>query len=318
MRVISLFSGAGGLDLGLIQAGHEVVWANDFAPDAVATYRKNIGSHIACEDISKVDVSSIPAGDAVVGGIPCQGFSQANYQRVDKDSRNTLYRQMLRVVRDKKPLYFLIENVRGILSIDGGRAFKRIEKDFSAAGYRVQYRVLNAVDFGVPQSRIRVIIAGTRSDLPAEFDFSYPKPTHCRQSDRSNCRLLPSVTISEALKGIPEPSEPSNLLNHICSDYKVTNRNFTGHRRTDPNKPCPTLLARGNGKGGVCVIQHPGNLRRLSVRECAILQTFPIDFEFVGLRTSCYRQIGNAVPVLLARHLGCALARLERMLKKCE
>ena len=113
------------------------------------------------------------------------------------------------------------------------------------------------------------------------------------------------VSIGEALASIHEPSDHlTDLKNHVYSKYKVTNRNFTGHRKTDPNKPSPTILARGNGKGGVCAIQHPMNHRRMSIREQAIIQTFPLNFEFFGAMNSCYRQVGNAVPVLFGEALG--------------
>jgi DNA (cytosine-5)-methyltransferase 1 len=223
-----------------------------------------------------------------------------------------LYRQFLRVVRDTKPQYFLAENVRGILSLDGGRAIEQIETDFSSLGYRVQKRLLNAADFGVPQNRLRVIIAGTRQDLGPECDFQYPSPTHSKAQGDG---LAPWVTVGEALAGIPEPGGPESLPNHVCSKYKVTNRNFTGHRTTDPNKPSPTILARGNGRGGVCAIHHPGNHRRMSVRESAVVQTFPLDFEFAGKLNSCYRQVGNAVAVLFAERLGEQLHKLEGCVK---
>lgn len=307
MRVISLFSGAGGLDLGLIQAGHEVVWANDNDPDAVATYRENIGDHVLLADISELDVRDIPDADVVVGGFPCQGFSLANLRRSSDDERNLLYREFLRVVEHKRPRYFLAENVKGILSLEGGTAIKRIETDFAALGYRVQKQLFNAADYGVPQNRQRVIIAGTRSDLPDECDYEFPMPTHSRRTDDG---LLRWVTVGEALAGIPEPGD-AELPNHVCSQYKVTNRNFTGHRATDPDKPSPTILARGNGGGGVCAIQHPNNHRRMSVRESAAVQTFPMDYVFVGKLNSCYRQVGNAVAVLFAKRLGEQLAGIE-------
>jgi DNA (cytosine-5)-methyltransferase 1 len=320
VKVISLFSGAGGLDLGLIQAGHTVIWANDNDRDSCETYMANIGNHVVCKDISSVRLSEIPRGDVVVGGFPCQGFSMANLLRTVSDERNKLYRHFLRIVRDKQPRYFLAENVRGILSLDGGRVIGRIVSDFAKGGYRVAYKCFNAADYGVSQTRFRVVIAGTRKDLPAEQEFVFPKPTHAKPSSGTGLvteGLRPWVTISEALRGIPEPGYGAGLPNHICSRYKVTNRNFTGHRKTDPGKPSPTILARGNGKGGVCAIQHPQNHRRLSVRESAIIQTFPLEFEFAGAMNSCYRQVGNAVPVLFARHLGLALRAIEENCVKC-
>lgn len=309
MKVVSLFSGAGGLDLGLLQAGHQVIWANDIDPDAVETYKRNIGPHITCDDITAIQSGLIPTGDVVVGGFPCQGFSQANRLRFAADPRNRLYLEFLRIVRDKQPKYFLAENVRGILSLDRGRAIERICKDFAKAGYRVQVQLFNAADFGVPQLRKRVIIAGTRTDRPTALDYTYPQPTHSDPRDVAKNGLIPWVTIADALAHIGEPTDTSNLSNHIFSKYKVTNRNFTGHRTTDPNRPSPTILARGNGGGGVCAIQHPKNHRRMSVREQATIQTFPDDFVFAGKLNSAYRQVGNAVPVLFGRVLGHQLSK---------
>lgn len=313
MKIVSLFSGAGGLDLGLMRAGHEIVWANDFDADCVETYRRNLSHHITLGDICDIHSQDIPDADVVVGGFPCQGFSQANMLRLEDDPRNRLYLEFLRVVRDKRPLYFLAENVRGILSLAGGQAIERIKADFAATGYRVQVRLFNVANYGVPQTRQRVIIAGTRSDLDPAFDFEFPAPTHCKPSLCAATGLPPWVTISQALDGLPAPDKPHNLPNHIYSQYKVTNRNFTGHRWTDPNKPSPTILARGNGKGGVCAIQHPDNRRRMSIREQATIQTFPSDFEFAGKMNSCYRQVGNAVPVLFGEHLGRMLFETQEV-----
>ena len=308
MKIVSLFCGAGGLDLGLHQAGHEIIWANDFDADCVETYRKNIGNHAVLGNIVNIPSKDVPDCDVIVGGFPCQGFSQANRLRFEEDERNRLYLEFLRLVSDKQPQYFLAENVRGILSLGGGAAIRKIEDDFSNAGYRVEKKLFNLADYGVPQTRQRVIIAGTRKDLPEALNFGFPAATH---SKIENGNLKAWVSIGEALKEIPEPSEDCSLINHVCSKYKVTNRNFTGHRRTDPNKPSPTILARGNGGGGVCALQHPNNHRRMSVREQAIIQTFPMDFEFSGKLNSCYRQVGNAVPVLFGKHLGESLSALS-------
>lgn len=313
MEIISLFSGAGGLDLGLVQAGHEIVWANDFDADCVATYEKNIGEHIVLGPIENISTDDIPNADVVVGGFPCQGFSQANLLRFDGDIRNKLYLEFLRIIREKQPKWFLAENVRGILSLAGGEAIARIERDFSKAGYRVQKQLFNTANYGVPQTRQRVIIAGTRKDLAKDLDFQYPEPTHSKNGKDG---LDKWITIGEALAGVPEPESKHSLVNHICSQYKVTNRNFTGHRTTDPEKPSPTILARGNGGGGVCALQHPNNHRRMSIREQALIQTFPIDYEFYGKMNSCYRQVGNAVPVRFGKHLGEQLNILSSAMKR--
>lgn len=307
MRVVSLFSGAGGLDLGLELAGHHIVWANDCDPDCVRTYRRNLSDVIDGRPIESVPLAEIPDADVVVGGFPCQGFSLANRLRDVGDERNRLYRQFIRVLQHVRPRYFIAENVRGILSLGGGQVVDRILAEFHRAGYLVTYRVLNAADYGVPQTRQRVIFLGTRREMGADGILSFPQTTHSNPSKLVK-GLAPWVSIADALRGIPEPEDPHSLANHVCSAYKVTNRNFTGHRRTDPDRPSPTILARGNGGGGVCAIQHPRNHRRLSVRESALIQTFPLEFVFEGKLNSMYRQVGNAVPVLLAKRLGEALS----------
>ncbi|MEW5883835.1 MAG: DNA cytosine methyltransferase [Armatimonadota bacterium] len=310
MTVISMFSGAGGLDLGLIRAGHQVVWANDIDADCVETYRRNIGEHIELGDVSAVDTPEVPDADALVGGWPCQGFSLANLRRHVGDERNRLYQEFRRFLAAKRPRYFLAENVKGILSLGGGQVVGRIVSDLQALGYRVEYRLCNVADYGVPQTRERVIFAGTRSDLAQKYRFSFPEPTH---SEQGSAGLKRWVSIRDALRDIPEPCPDSKLPNHVGSKYKLNGRNFTGHRFVDPDKPSPTLLARGNGKGGVCAGAHWSNARRMTVRESATIQTFPLDFEFIGSLGSCYRQVGNAVPVLFAEHLGKALARCEEL-----
>jgi DNA (cytosine-5)-methyltransferase 1 len=192
-------------------------------------------------DIKEVQTISIPDCDIVIGGFPCQGFSQANMNKSSDDDRNKLYLEFVRVVKDKKPLYFVAENVRGLVSMDKGAAIKRITNDFETLGYNVAYKVFNAADFGVPQNRNRVIIIGVCQDI-FTGTFPFPIPTH---SAKNNLLYLPHFTISQALKDIPEPDTPHNLINHIYSKYKVTDRNFIGHRMTDPNKPSPTIFNNG-------------------------------------------------------------------------
>ncbi|MBS0646052.1 MAG: DNA cytosine methyltransferase [Verrucomicrobia bacterium] len=297
MKVVSLFSGAGGLDLGFIKAGHEIVWANDNFPDAVKTYRKNIGDHIVCEDISKIPSDQIPDHDILIGGFPCQGFSVANSKRGENDERNKLYLELLRVLVDKQPKFFLAENVKGILSLMKGAIFEMIISDFENAGYKIKYKVLNAANYGVPQKRERVIILGVRNDI--QFDLEHPEPTHSESSSLFNDKKN-WVSIGEALKNIPEPEEGHSLLNHTYSKFKLKFNGYLGNRAIDPTKPAPTVTARGDEKGGVVVLHHPNNHRRMSVRELALTQSFPIDYVFEGNNSSAYRQIGNAVPPLLA------------------
>jgi len=312
MRIVSLFSGAGGLDLGLSKAGHQIVWANDIDPDAVATYKHNIDPIIQLDDINNVDFSKLPESDVVVGGFPCQGFSMANLRRSVEDDRNHLYKAFCKAVATIKPKYFIAENVKGILSLGGGAIIEQIVEDFKSIGYFVEVFKVNMADYGVPQTRQRVLILGQRKDLSSVMFFRVPTPTHSNKGS-----LIPWVSIKEALDHFPEPSDGFHLYkNHICSNYKVDYRNFTGHRKTDPNKPSPTILARGNGKGGVCAIPHYNGKRRLTIRESAAIQTFPDDFEFIGGLGSCYRQIGNAVPVAFGKIMGAALFEAENAIKE--
>jgi DNA (cytosine-5)-methyltransferase 1 len=297
MKVVSLFSGAGGLDLGFIMAGHEIVWANDNFEDAVKTYKKNIGNHIVYKDISLIESDEIPDHDILIGGFPCQGFSVANTNRGIGDKRNKLYQELYRVLLDKRPKFFVAENVKGILSLSGGAIFKIIISDFTKAGYRVKYKVLNSADYGVPQKRQRVIILGVRNDI--DTDLEYPEPTHTEFPLLFDTRK-PWVTVGEALKNIPEPEETHELINHSYSKFKLKFNGYLGNRTIDPNKPAPTVTARGDEKGGVVVLHHPNNHRRMSVRELAIVQSFPLNFVFEGNKSSAYRQIGNAVPPLMA------------------
>lgn len=298
MRIVSLFSGAGGLDLGFIRAGHEVIWANDNFEDAVMTYRHNIGNHIVLGDIENIPASDIPDCDMLIGGFPCQGFSVANTRRHIADERNKLYLEYQRILSEKKPKFFLAENVKGILSLAQGEVFKIILDNFVSAGYDVKYEVLNAADFGVPQKRERVIIVGVRKDV--DFDFRYPDSTHAAIPTGNQQVWL---SIGQALANIPEPTEQHNLLNHTNSKFKLKFNGYVGNRFMDPNKPAPTVTARGDDRGGVVVLHHPNNTRRMTVRELATTQSFPIDFYFTGNKSSAYRQIGNAVPMRLAYNI---------------
>jgi DNA (cytosine-5)-methyltransferase 1 len=129
VNIVSLFSGTGGLDLGLIQSGNTVVWANDIDEDAVTTYRNNIGEHIVCADIKSINLVDLPKADVIVGGFPCQGFSQANLLRNVEDERNQLYKFFYRAIKSKQPKFFIAENVRGLLSLGGGGVIKKIVSD---------------------------------------------------------------------------------------------------------------------------------------------------------------------------------------------
>lgn len=291
LKIISLFCGAGGMDLGFIKAGHEIIWANDNDSDSCLTYEKNLRHKPVCKNLENIPSSEIPNGDVVIGGFPCQGFSVANPYRHVEDKRNKLYLELLRVIKEKQPKHFVAENVPGLLSIGNGAIIKMIMADFKEAGYRAMYKVLNAADFGVPQKRLRVVILGTREDIPDRL--YHPKSTHENKW----------LTVRDAISDLPEPSEACKIPNHYGTDHKVKINGFIGNRKTDWDKPAPTIVGRGGGTGGPVIIPHPNLKRRMTVRECARLQSFPDDFVFYGSKSSQYRQIGNAVPWPLAYHV---------------
>ncbi|MDG7000783.1 MAG: DNA cytosine methyltransferase [Nitrososphaerota archaeon] len=313
MKIVSLFSGAGGLDLGLLKTGHEIVWANDIFLDAADTYKVNIGDHIDTRDICTIPSTEIPDCDAIVGGFPCQGFSVANWGRTLEDPRNRLFREMVRVVHDKQPRYFVAENVKGLLSMGEGKVLSEIEAAFAGAselGYRVRHQLVNAADYGVPQLRMRVIIVGARRDQP-DFPTFPPPPTHANPSVARMLKLKPWVTVGDALAHFPEPENGQHIPNHQNSRYKLRFNGHLGHRFVDPAKPAQTVTARGDDRGGVVVLHHPGNHRRMTARELAAVQSFPDDFVFSGTKTSAYRQIANAVPPLLGEAIGAILVKAE-------
>ena len=310
MKVISLFSGAGGLDLGLINAGHTIVWANDIFADAVATYRRNIGNHVDMRDICEIPSAKIPDADVVVGGFPCQGFSVANWGRTVSDKRNKLYVEMVRVVTDKQPKFFIAENVKGLVSLGKGEVVKRIIADFSDAGYQTTWKVLNSADYGAPQKRMRFVMLGVRNDISGTEATFPPEPTHQDPKLKTkSTKLKPWLTVGKALAHIPEPDDAPDLPNHECSKYKLRFNGHIGHRVIDPNQPAPTVTGRGDEKGGVVVLHHPNNHRRMSARELAAVQSFPDNFVFDGTKTSAYRQIANAVPPALGYAIGVMLSK---------
>lgn len=222
-KVISLFSGAGGMDLGFINAGFEIIWANDIIPEAIETYKKNIGPHIVYGDITMIDSSDIPDNaDVIIGGFPCQGFSIANTKRSMEDKRNFLYKEMLRVIKDKTPKMFVAENVKGILSMEKGKVFEMIKNDFENLGYHVEARLLNAAEYGVPQLRERVIIIGNRMNNSVTF----PKKTHYYDGTPQNERkgLLPAVSCKDAigwLASIRCQDNPIQLNKKIVYQHKA-------------------------------------------------------------------------------------------------
>ncbi len=326
-KIISLFSGCGGLDLGFHQEGYETVWANDFDHWACETFRKNIGDVIVEGDIEQIDPydnKSIPDCDIVLGGFPCQDFSMI-WKRPGLDGeRGNLYKSFLRVVDAKKPKAFVAENVKGLLTANNKQAIKQIVKDFEniAPGYNVKVKLYNFADYGVAQLRERILIVGIRSDI--DFDFEHPEPTH----SATNKDLLPHVTAGQALANIASDAkniEQQNLSPKTVEKLKLISAggNFTDipkdhplyvkgmishvYRRIHPDEPSKTIIAAGGG--GTWGYHYP-EPRSLTNRERARLQSFPDDFEFVGTMSQVRKQIGNAVPPQGVRELAKTLKKI--------
>lgn len=323
MKVVSLFAGCGGLDLGLIQAGHKIVLATDYDKDCKVTYDHNFDHKLLLKDVKELKAEELPEYDLLTGGFPCQGFSVANQYRDVKDERNELYLEIVRLLNETKPKYFLAENVPGILSLGGGEVVKQIMKEFSEignkdgfAGYEVHKYKLNSADYGVPQGRKRVIFLGVSKEVISEkkrrelFDNFPPPKTH---SNKKEDNLLPYVTLKDVLGDLPEPYTPEGekILNHYGTQHKVKINGYMGNRKLSWDKPGPTMVGRGGGTGGPVIAVHPNCVRRFTVRETAIIQSFPMDFEFFGSKSSQFRQIGNAVAVGFAYHLGKVLKDFE-------
>ena len=322
MKVVSLFAGCGGLDLGLINSGHEIVLATDFDKDCKLTYDKNFDHPLLLKDVKELKGSELPDYDLLTGGFPCQGFSVANLYRDVKDERNELYLEIVRLLNETNPKYFLAENVPGILSLGKGEVVKQIMKEFSEIGkedgklgYEVHKYKLNAADYGVPQGRKRVIFLGVSKEIEKEkrrelFDNFPPKKTN---STKIEDNLPPQKTLREAIGDLPEPytNEGENVLNHYGTKHKVKINGYMGNRKLSWDKPGPTMVGRGGGTGGPVIAVHPNCERRFTVRETARIQSFPDDFEFLGSTSSQFRQIGNAVAVDFAYHLGKVLKDFE-------
>lgn len=289
MKVISLFSGCGGLDLGFKKAGFDIIFANDIDKDACISYENNIGKHIVCKDIYSLNANEIPNGDILIGGFPCLGFTIANGKNRDLNSKyNQLYLEYARILKVKQPKYFLVENVTGIQS---GEAFKKhffenILICFKECGYEIEYKILNASEYGVPQNRKRIIIFGNRQDMKNKIEF--PKSKYKIKK-----------TMKDAISDLPLEYD-EKIPNHIGTAHKININGYIGNRKLSWDKPSPTIIGRGSRTGGAVIHPHPSLKRRLSLRECARIQSFPDDFIFYGSKSAIYAQIGNAVPPLMS------------------
>lgn len=204
IKVVSIFSGGGGLDLGFKSEGYDIIWAIDNNQNAVDTYKTNIGNHIICEDINSIDVKSIPQADVVIGGPPCQSFSLAG-KRHTEDARGQLVWKYIEIIKHLQPKAFVFENVTGLLSARNSKKEKIIDKlteTFESIGYHLEKQIVNAADYGVPQRRRRVLLVGLKNNMK----FAFPLPTHSEDG-----KLLPKyVSVHEALGDLPAATANEN------------------------------------------------------------------------------------------------------------
>jgi DNA (cytosine-5)-methyltransferase 1 len=316
--VLSLFSGCGGLDLGFLggfdylgkeytKQNYDIVWSNDIDLNACKTYEKNLKHKIVCGDIREIldskkdslwQVDLPEQVDIVLGGFPCQDFSHAGKRKGFDSLRGTLYQSMAKVVETRKPLLFMAENVKGLLTMDNGKAIEKIVLDFENLGYSVAYKLFTTADFEVPQKRERVVIIGTRKDLLPKFVF--PK----NYLSKTNW-----VKLGDAI-GDLENIKEGVVANHYWS--KAKKNNGQGNSEVSKDQPGPTMRAEHHGN----IEFHWNGTRRLSAREAARIQSFPDNFIFYPSTSSAYKQIGNAVPPVFGWHIAKSIeAFLDSNLK---
>ncbi len=321
MKIVSLFSGAGGLDKGFEAAGFSTIWANEYDKEIWETFEKNFPNTVLDRrSIRDVSSSEIPECDGIIGGPPCQSWSEAGALRGIKDKRGQLFFEFIRILEDKKPKFFLAENVSGMLASRHKDALENIKIMFSECGYNLSFSLLNAVDYGVPQDRKRIFFIGIRKDLG--FKFVFPKPLGQK-------RVLEDI-ISDIQDSVLPAKEKNYTNGNACAlpnheymiggfstIYMSRNRvrswdepSFTiqaGGRHAPLHPQAPKMKFIEQNKR----IFMPGKeelYRRLSIRECARIQTFPDDhiFHYKNLMAG-YKMVGNAVPCNLAFCLAKAL-----------
>lgn len=319
VTAIELFAGAGGLALGLELAGIKTLEYVEFDKACCETLRANRSEwNIVCDDIHNVDFTAYrDKVDIVSGGFPCQAFSFAGKKLGFEDTRGTLFHEFARCVKEVNPKVFLAENVRGLVSHDNGRTLRTIIDVLEGLGYTTQYQVLNAAYYGVGQKRERIVIIGIRNDL--NITFTYPKPdakmTTLRQALK-DCPPSIGEEYSEKKRKVLELVPPGgcwvNLPEDVAKTYMGKSYYSGGGRRgmarrISWDEPCLTLTCSPSQKQTERC--HPEETRPFTVREYARIQSFPDDWKFCGGISDQYKQIGNAVPVEMARRIGVQLKK---------
>jgi len=329
-KVVSLFSGCGGLDLGFEKAGFEIVWANDFDKAIWDTFILNFPK-VPLDKRSITDIPSIEIhnADGIIGGPPCQSWSEAGACRGINDHRGKLFFEYIRVLKDKKPLFFLAENVSGILANIHKEAFDEILSQFSVAGYNIAYKLLNAKNYNVPQDRERVIIVGYHKKMGMTFEFpeGSKKLLTLRDAIGDLKDPKPALKYNKTNGNSLEVSNHEYMIGNFSTIYMSRNRvrawdeqSFTiqaGGRHAPIHPQAPKMKFIEQNKREFVKGKEP-LYRRLSVRECARIQTFPDAFIFKYTDVSDgYKMVGNAVPVDFASILaGKIMLDLKEYKKK--
>ena len=312
-NIVSLFSGAGGLDKGFENAGFFTIWANEYDKTIWSTFEANFpNTKLDHRSITEIDPCEIPECEGIIGGPPCQSWSEAGAGRGINDNRGKLFYDYIRILKEKQPKFFLVENVSGILHPKHSEAFNGFLKAFEECGYTLSWKLLDANDYNVPETRLRVIIVGYRNNLNKKFTFPQPyeyKPTlrdaiwDLRQAQPAKEH---NKTNGEALT-IPNHEY---MIGGFSSIFMSRNRvrawdepSFTiqaGGRQAPLHPKAPKMRFVSQNKR-IFEPGHENEYRRLSVRECARIQTFPDNFIFkYNDVADRYKMVGNAVPVNLA------------------
>ena len=304
-KVVSLFSGCGGADLGIVgnfefngkkydKNPFSLVYALDIDNKALNTHRLNFQcDNVVCGDICEIDTKDIPEHDVLVGGFPCQSFSTVNPTKDPFDDRANLYKQMVRIAKEKQPKVFIAENVKGLLTLHKGSIIAKVIRAFEEAGYIVKKQLIRCADYGVPQKRERVIIVGIRKDI--QHDYIFP--------DAPNENNWQPLTV--AVHNLAIEDQKYYFSEKAVQGMKNAKNNMKRGLAQNLNEPCLTItshLAKVslNSRDPVLLVDPEKELyRRFTPREAARIQSFPDSFQFAGSETDAYRQIGNAIPPVM-------------------
>lgn len=302
-NICSLFAGIGGIDLGFIQAGFDVVWANEMDDAACKTYRHNFkDTNLVQDNIKNISADSIPAFDVLTAGFPCQPFSIAGLQKGFKDRDGNLFFEITRIIDAKRPKIVFLENVPNLIEHDNGKTFLVIFNSLAQIGYTVYYRVLASNDYGnLPQIRKRIYIMAVREDLTDKM-YKYPEPM---ELTKMSSDIIKRDTKQHEIYYYTEDKMYQYLRSHMndkMAIYRITDNEV----RWTKNRMCPTLTANmGTRKDRVHVVWDDFGIRKLTLRECLDFQGFPQDYYFPNTITidDAYKQIGNTVSVPVIRRL---------------